>query len=168
MGTGVIAALHFIYDALAPQSKGLALKSVTAIFVIANLILTIVYEHLDYYVPINSPRKVLLFLSFIFAAMFIVQELRFKAGIAQPRAYFFFAASSMLLCGTMSVSHLIAHYAGVLKDSSFLMYYLIGLSIAFYSFTKLSAYVKYAEYTATAPMINADKNVQTTNTDSEV
>lgn len=158
MASGLIAALYFIYDALAPQSKGLAIKTISAIFVIANLILTIIYEHLDYFVPINSPRKTLLFVSFVFAAMFIVQELRFKAGIFQPRAYFFFAASTMLLCGTLSVSHLIAHYAGVLKDSSFLIYYLIALALAFYSFTKLSAYVKYAEYSVSSLVINAKED----------
>lgn len=168
MASGLIAALYFIYDALSSSKKGLALKVFSAIFVIANLILTIIYEHLDYFVPINSPRKVLLFLSFIFASMFIVQELRFKAGIGQPRAYFFFAASSMLLCGTMSVSHLVAHYAGVLKDSSFLIYYLIGLVFAFYSFTKLSAYVKYAEYSASSTVIDTEENEQPTETDSEV
>jgi hypothetical protein len=168
MASGLIAALYFIYSALAPDSKGLALKVFSAIFVIVNLILTIIYEHLDYFVPINSPRKVLLFLSFVFVSMFIVQELRFKAGIAQPRAYFFFAASSMLLCGTMSVSHLIAHYAGVLNDSSFLIYYLIGLALAFYSFTKLSAYVKYAEYSVSSPVIDSEENEQPAETDSEV
>lgn len=166
MASGLIASVYFIYDALAHQSKGLALKTVSAIFVIANLILTIIYEHLDYFVPINSPRKVLLFISFIFASMFIVQELRFKAGIAQPRAYFFFAATSMLLCGTMSISHLIAHYAGAFKDSSFLIYYLIGLAFAFYSFTKLSAYVKYTQYTSSLPI--TEEKDPLTDTNSEV
>lgn len=168
LASGILAALYFIYDGLAPKSQGLAIKTVSAMFVIANLILTIIYEHLDYFVPINSPRKVLLFISFVFASMFIVQELRFKAGIAQPRAYFFFGAASMLLCGTMSVSHLIAHYTGVLKDSSLLIYYLIGLALAFYSFTKLSAYVKYAEYTASSPITDNEENEHPTKTDSEV
>ena len=113
---------------------------------ITGLLLIIIFEHLDYFVPINSVRKTMIFISFAAAIMFIAQDIRFKAGIGQPRAYFFFGTATMLLCGTTSISHLIAHYANVLTDSSFLMYYLVSFGLALYAFAKLLAYVKYAEY----------------------
>lgn len=146
--SGLIAAFHFIYDALAPEKSGLTLKTVSAVFVIINLLDIIIFEHVDYTVAINTPRKVLLFLSFISVAVFIVQELRFKVGIHQPRAYIFFGSVATLLCAIMSVSGLIAHYAGAFKDSSFLIYYLIGLAFAVYISTKLLSYMKYVEYIA--------------------
>lgn len=144
--TGILSAAYFIITALTPNDGWLTLKTVAAIFVIANLLLIIIFEHLDYFVPINSVRKTMLFVSFASAIMFVAQDIRFKAGIGQPRGYFFFGATAMLLCSTTSVSHIIAHYAGALKDSSFLMYYLIGIGLALYAFAKLLAYVKYAEY----------------------
>ena len=146
--SGILAAVYFLICGLSSTGKWLALKTASAIFAVANLLLIIVFEHLDYYVPINSVRKTMLFVCFAFAIMFIAQDLRFKANIGQPRVYFFFGSSTMLLSATMSVSHLIAHYAGVLKDSSFLIYYLIGLGLAIYSFAKLLAYVKYTDYIA--------------------
>ena len=100
---------------------------------------------MDLFVPINAPRKTLLFLSFISASMFIVQKLRFKAGIGQPRAFLLFGATTTILCATFSISGLIAHYAGTFKDSSFLVYYLIALATAIYSLANLLSYTKSEE-----------------------
>lgn len=145
---GVIASIFYFTDALVAKDKALPVKVFTAIFAIAFLLLIIIFEHLDFLVGINTPRKTLLFLSFISTSMFLVQELKFKVGIGQPRAYFFFGASAMLLLTTLSVSHIAAHYGNVLKDSSFLIYYLVGLALAFYCFSKLLSFVKYNEYLA--------------------
>ena len=161
--SGIFAAAYFLICGLSSPGKWLALKTVSAIFAVANLLLIIVFEHLDYYVPINSVRKTLLFICFAFAIMFITQDLRFKANMGQPRAYFFFGSSTMLLSSIMSIPHLIAHYAGVLKDSSFLIYYIIGLGLAIYSFAKLLAYVKYTDYIASHP-IEATEEVEITET----
>ena len=67
----IMTILYIVCSFLCKNILSYALLLVSAIFVIANLILTIIYEHLDYFVPINSPRKTLLFVSFVFAAMFI-------------------------------------------------------------------------------------------------
>ena len=143
--SGLIAAAHFIRDAIIPSGKAIGSKIISGIFVIGNLLLTIVLEHTDYMVPINAPRKTLLFLGFISASMFIVQEMRAKTNILLPRAYMFFGATTTLICGTMSVSGLIAHYAGVFKCDSFLVYYLIALAFAIYASSKTGTYIKNAE-----------------------
>ena len=164
--SGMLASLYFIFSALTPNDRWLTVKTVAAVFVIANLLLIIVFEHLDYFTPINSVRKTMLFISFAIALMFIVQDVRFKAGIGQPRGYFFFGAATMLLCATTSIPHIIAHYAGVLKDSSFLMYHLISIGLALYAFAKLLAYVKYTAYIAEHPDDEEEPEV-TENTDAE-
>lgn len=140
--SGLIASVYFIYDAIVSDKKGTAIKVVAAIFVLVNLIGTIIFEHMDLFVPINAPRKTLLFLSFVAASVFIIQELRFKTGIAQPRAYVFFGSVTTLLCAVMSIPALIAHYAGIFKDGSFLIYYIIGLALAIYASTRLLSYTK--------------------------
>ena len=164
--SGLLAAVYFLLCGLSSSSKWLPLKIASAVFAVANLLLIIVFEHLDYFTPINSVRKTMLFIGFAIAIMFIAQDLRFKANIGQPRAYFFFGASTMLLCSAMSVPHIIAHYAGVLKDSSFLMYYLIALGLALYAFAKLRAYVKYTEYMASIPTEEASPEESATEVDN--
>ena len=144
--TGYAATVYFLICGITAPKKYLPIKVITALFVIANLLFFIIFEHLDYFVTINSVRKTMVFISFALAIMFIAQDLRFKAGIGQPRAYFFFGATTMLLCATTSISHIIAYYAGVLKDSSFLVYYLVGLGLALYSFAHLLDYVKLVNY----------------------
>ena len=146
--TGFASAAYFIIGALKSSGEWIGLKTACAVFVIVNLLLMIIFEHLDYFVPINSVRKVLLFISFAVSIMFIAQDLRFMAGLGQPRAYLFFGAVSMLLCSILSIPQIIAHYAGVLRDSSFLIYYLIGIGLSLYTFARLLAYVKYADFVA--------------------
>lgn len=164
--TGFVASVYFIYEALASEKKGLALKIVSSLFVIVNLILTVIYEHLDYFVAINTPRKVLLFIAYVSFVVFLVQELRFKTGIAQPRAYVFFGMTTVLLCSTMSIPGIIAHYAGVLKDSSFLIYYLIGFAFAIYTAIRLIAYVKYCEYVSESPISDEITDIVAENGDN--
>ena len=143
--SGIIASIYFISDALTPYKKNVGIKVATAILVIVNLLCSVIFEHLDLFVPINAPRKTLLFLSFVSASVFIIQELRFKVGIYQPRAYVFAGSATALLCSVMSIPSLIAHYAGVFKDSSFLVYYLIGLALAIYTSARLISYTMYVD-----------------------
>ena len=143
--SGIIASIYFISDALTPSQKNVGIKVATAILVIVNLLCSVIFEHLDLFVPINAPRKTLLFLSFVSASVFIIQELRFKVGIYQPRAYVFAGSATALLCSVMSIPSLIAHYAGVFKDSSFLVYYLIGLALAIYTSARLISYTMYVD-----------------------
>ena len=139
--SGLISAVYFIYEALTPDNSGVSSKIISGIFVIVNFLATIVFEHIDYYTPINAPRKVLLFLGFVSASMFMVQEFRRKAGILLPRAYVFFGSTTALICATMSISGLVAHYAGAFKCSSFLVYYLTGLALAIYASAKTFTYI---------------------------
>ena len=138
--SGLIAAAYFIYEAFTPDNSGISSKVISGIFVIINFLTTIVFEHIDYYTPINAPRKVLLFLGFVSASMFMVQEFRRKTGIMLPRAYVFFGSTTALICATMSISGLVAHYAGAFKCSAFLVYYLIGLALAIYASAKIFTY----------------------------
>lgn len=140
--TGLISAIYFIFDAIFPDKGFASLKVIPAIALIINLFLSIVYHHLDYFVGINTPRKTLLFVGFVAAAIFIVQELRFKVDEAQPRAYVLFGSCTVLLCSVMSIPCIIAHVAGAVKDGAFLPFYLMGLVLAVYSFAKLLVYVK--------------------------
>ncbi len=146
--SGLMASSYFIYDALSAEKKGLALKVAAAIFVIITLLFSVIFEHLDLFVPINAPRKTLLFLSFVSASVFIIQELRFKTGIGQPRAYVIFGSATTLLGAVMSIPSIIAHYAGVFKDSSFLVYYLIGLALAIYAAARLYSYMNHVDIKA--------------------
>ncbi len=145
--SGIVAAIYFIADALTSNKKLLSLKVIAGIFVIINLIFTIIFEHTDYFVPINAPRKTLLFLGFISAAMFMVQEFRAKTDILLPKAYIIFGSSTALICATFSISGLIAHYSGAFKCSSFLVYYLIALALAVYATSKTFTYLKLVEET---------------------
>ena len=143
--SGLIAAVYFIIDALTSSKKLLALKVITGIFVIINLLVSIIFEHIDHLVPINAPRKTLLFLGFISAAMFMVQEFRAKTDIILPKGYIFFGSATTLICASFSISGLVAHYAGAFKCSPFLVYYLTGLALAAYSSAKMFAYMKHVE-----------------------
>ena len=143
--SGLIGSIYFIYDAIAPNSNGLTLKVLAAIFVIIYCLTSIIFEHVDLYVPINVPRKNLLFVCFVSFSLFMVQNLRFKTEMGQPRAFLLFSATTTILCTTFSISGLIAHYAGAFKDSSFLVYYLIALAAAIYSLANLLSYTKSAE-----------------------
>ena len=142
--SGLLSSIYFIYDALASDKKAIAIQVISSIFIFINLLCTVISEHVDLFVPINAPRKNLLFLGCIATAMFIVQELKFKSGIHQPRAYVFFGSAATLLFSVLSIPSLIAHYAGAFKDNSFLVYYIIGLSLAIYAATRIVSYSKYA------------------------
>ena len=140
--TGILSAIYFILDAIFSDKDFAPLKIIPAIALIINLFLSIVYHHLDLFVGINTPRKTLLFVGFVVAALFIVQELRFKVAESQPRAYVLFGSCTTLLCSVMSIPGIIAHIAGSVKDGAFLPFYLMGLVLAVYAFAKLFAYVK--------------------------
>ena len=143
--SGLISAAYFIYEAFTPDNSGISSKVISGIFVIVNFLATIVFEHIDYYTPINAPRKVLLFIGFASASMFMVQEFRRKTEILLPRAYIFFGSTTILVCAAMSISGLVAHYAGAFKCSSFLVYYLIGLALAIYASAKIFTYISSIE-----------------------
>lgn len=143
--SGLVGSIYFIYDAITPNSNGLTLKVIAAIFVIIYCLTSIIFEHVDLYVPINVPRKNLLFVCFVSFSLFMVQKLRFKTEMGQPKAFLLFGATTTILCTTFSISGLVAHCAGAFKDSSFLMYYLIALAAAIYSLANLLSYTKSAE-----------------------
>ena len=146
--TGLISAAYFICDALMAKSKGFTFKVISSMAIILNLLLSIVREHLDYTVAINTPNKTMIILCFVITALFIVQDVRFKVGTARPRFYLFTACTAALLCGSTSVSGIIGHYAKILNNSAYLVFYLLLLSFTVYIFTKIYTYSEFINYTA--------------------
>ena len=143
--SGLLSAVFFIIDAFLPDNSHASLKVFFSIFLIINLFLSIVYQHLDFFVGLNTPRKTLLFISFIASALFIVQELRFKIDQHQPRAYVIFGSCAVLLCSVMTIPGIFAHILGAVKDSSFLPFYLMGLALMIYISARIFIYAKNAE-----------------------
>ena len=150
---------YFFYDALCPPEKKSALCAIPAMAAIIGLVAVIIKVHLDHTVPLNSPNKVLIFITFATIPLFLVQELRFIAGNPQPRLYVATASISRLLCAALSVPGIIGHYTNVLSGGDFLIYYTLTFGYGVYIFVRLFKYVKLCSATeAISEIITENEN----------
>lgn len=133
---------YFFYDALCPPEKKSPLCAIPAMAAVLGLVAVIVKVHLDHTVPLNSPNKVLILITFAVIPLFIVQELRFIVGNPQPRLYVATASISLLLCAALSIPGIIGHYTNVLSGGDFLIYYTLTFGYGVYIFVRLFKYVK--------------------------
>lgn len=141
--SAILASVFFVIEAFTSSSRLLTAKILLAMCVAASLLLMIVKEYMNYFEEINSPNKVLFFISFAAFAVFIVQSIKLKINSASPKFFIFSAFSSTLLCGASAIPGIVGHYANILDNSTFLIYYFMNLAFAAYSLIKTYSYIKF-------------------------
>lgn len=131
----LISSVFFVIDGIRAQKEWASPTSRALLTIVSCLTLIgiCLSEYFNYFVALNNPEKILVSLTFISAAVLLMQNARFKAGNPQPRVHLIFSYAVAFLGAYTSIPGIIGNLAGVLTSPSYLVYYLICFGITIYA-----------------------------------
>ena len=132
------ACLYFLLVLTAKVTPVMAL--VFGFCVILRLLLVLAAAYTDFYVPMNSPEKVWLYVGIVAAMFFLVSEIRALVTKPYTATYLFSAASAVLVTSTSAIALIVGSRASIFygesTDDAWLVALLL-LAIAVYAGTRL-------------------------------
>lgn len=107
---GIFAIVHFIMTAILTEASS-ALRAGLGLCAVSFLALYAAYLYFSAELPINSPNKIVDQMAYLFAAVFILYEVRISLGREIWGAYVTFGLISALLTAYSAIPSLICYFA---------------------------------------------------------
>ncbi len=100
--------------------------------IILFVLMTLAKTYFDLKTTMNSPNKLLLQVTFMAIMVYMLYELRFSLGMAQPRGYMGAALAAFYLTAVNSLPGIIMFFAGALNKTDYLVCDFMTLGFAIY------------------------------------
>lgn len=134
---GLFACLYFLMQVA--SSATLGMRVLTALCVIARLLVMLASAYSDVMIPMNAPNKIFLLLACAAFALFLIGELRVSVSGVRPALYGFSLATAILLTATASIPAILASLTNGLPDDGYAIDFYVLLTLCVYAISRLSA-----------------------------